>query len=330
MKVFLAKRWFLLLICAGAVLVGVSPQALRWTAVLDPSVTGATAIFLSSWSLNSRKLLGTLLRPAAALWAVVISYGLLPALAWLLGLLLPHPDLRVGLLLIASVPCTLASAVIWTRMAAGNEATALLVTLFTNMSSWLATTAWLTLGTSVATDEGIVLGLMARLLLVLVLPVGLGQLLRCWSALAAFADRQRTGFSILARLLTVTIMLKAAVDVRDRLENGTATVSAALLLAVAALCLAVHLAAFAAGFWSSRGLGFSHGDQVAVALAGSQKTLPVSLILFDAYFTAYPLAVVPVAFFHLGQLVLDTFLAEWFAGRRPPEPAAELVAEAVI
>jgi len=178
------------------------------------------------------------------------------------------------------------------------------------------------------------LGMMARLLLVLVLPVGLGQLLRASGSLATIADRHRILFSILARLLTVAIMLKAAVDVRDRLENGTAPVSAWLLLAVAVLCLMVHAGAFAGGFWSSKGLRFTAEDQIAVALAGSQKTLPVALILFDAYYVAYPLAVVPVAFFHLGQLVLDTFLAEWFAVRRPAEPAlratADLTAESVI
>jgi sodium/bile acid cotransporter 7 len=331
MKAVVAKRWFLLVVCAGAILVAVCPESLRWTAFLDPSYTGAIAIFLSAWTLDSRKLLQTFLRPLPALWALTISYGLLPALAWLLGLLLPPGDFRIGLLLIASVPCTLVSAVIWTRMAAGNDATALLVTLFTNLSSWLATTAWLVLAAGVAMGQADALGMMVRLFLVLVVPVAMGQLLRCCGPLGLAADRHRTFCSILARLLTVTIMLKAAIDVRERLENGTVSVSPWLLLAVAVLCLTVHLGALAGGFWSSKALAFTHEDQVAVAIAGSQKTLPVSLILFDAYFTSYPLAVVPVAFFHLGQLVLDTFVAEWFAGRRLDRvPAVDLAAESAI
>jgi len=334
MKAFLVKRWFLLLVCAGAILVALCPGRLRWTAFLDPSLTGALAIFLSALSLESRSLLGSLVRPQAALWAVVISYGLLPALAWLLGLLLPSADFRIGLLLIASVPCTLASAVIWTRMAGGNDATALLVTFFTNMTSWLATTVWLTLGTDMGQGGVQAAGMMARLLLILVVPVGMGQLLRAIGPVARSADRYKGALSVLARLLTVVIMLKAAVDVRVRLDQGSAQVSSWSLLAVGCLCLTAHLGALALGMWSSKRLGFSRNNQIAVALAGSQKTLPVALILFDAYFTSYPLAVVPIAFFHIGQLVVDTFIAESLAGRRPaagPFPSPdELVAETVI
>jgi sodium/bile acid cotransporter 7 len=331
MKGFVAKRWFLLLVCAGAILILVWPQGLGWAAYLDPSVAGAAAIFLSAWSLNSRKLVQAVLHPLAALWAVSISYGLLPALAWLFGRLLPHADMRIGLLLIASVPCTLASAAIWTRMAAGNEATALLVTLFTNLSSWLATTAWLMLGAGVAADQGTAFGMMARLVLVLVVPVGLGQMLRTFGPLAQFADSHRTSLSIVARLLTVMIMLKAAMDIRDRLEHDTTPVGPWLLVAVAALCLVIHIVAFGGGFWSSKALGCTRENQIAVALAGSQKTLPVALILFDAYFAAYPLAVIPVGFYHLGQLVLDTFLAERLAGRRPAlPPTTDLAAESAL
>ena len=50
-----------------------------------------------------------------------LSKYLLPLLACLLGPLLPLPDLGVGLLLCASVPCTLSSAVLWTRLAGGND-----------------------------------------------------------------------------------------------------------------------------------------------------------------------------------------------------------------
>jgi sodium/bile acid cotransporter 7 len=284
--------------------------------------------------MESRRLLGTLVRPWPALGAVAISYGLLPALAWSLGHLLPEGDLRIGLLLIASVPCTLASAVIWTRLAAGNEATALLVTLLTNLTSWLATTAWLLAGTGVAATGGTAGPLMGRLFLVLVLPVGLGQLLRSAGPLARAASRHKLALGVAARLLIVTIMLKAAVEVRDRLDLRETSVNGWLLLLTALLCLAVHLGALAGGLLSARTLGFDRPNQIAVALAGSQKTLPIALILFDAYYQEYPLAVIPLVFFHVGQLIVDTFIAEWWADRKTevvlPPPAADLAAEPAI
>jgi sodium/bile acid cotransporter 7 len=332
MRAFVARRWFLLLILAGAVAVWRVPQYLDWTRWLDPAITGAVAIFLSSLSMQSRSLLGTLIRPAAALWAVLISYGLLPGMAWAAGHLLPHADLRLGLMLIASVPCTLASAVIWTRMAVGNEATALLVTLLTNLTGWLFTTAWLLVTTGIG-DGGIDgVRMMQKLMLVLVVPVGLGQVLRASGPVVRAASRYKFVLSVTARLLTVTIMLKAAVEVRDRLEAGSTPAGGGLLLGVLGLCLTIHLGALIGGLWSSRLVGFHRPNQIAIALAGSQKTLPVALILFDAYFTDYPLAVVPPVFFHVGQLVVDTFIAEWLAERQPPvlPQPADLAAETVL
>src|SRR5439155_18315809 len=108
MKGFFVKRWFLILLVVGVFVVWLAPDWLRWTAWLDPAVTGALAILLSAWSLETRSLRHALVHPQPALWATVISYVFLPGLGWLLGLLLPAADYRLGLLLVASVPCTLA------------------------------------------------------------------------------------------------------------------------------------------------------------------------------------------------------------------------------
>ncbi len=79
-----------------------------------------------------------------------------------------------------------------------------------------------------------------------------------------------------------------------------------------------------AGLWGSRCLRFERGQQIAVAIAGSQKTLPVALYLFDVYFQPFPLAIVPMVVYHVGQLIVDTFVAEALAGRRAKDvPAAE-------
>lgn len=309
MSAFLRRRWFLSLVLGGLVLTWWCPDWFHWTRAVDPRFIVAPALFLTAWTLESRSLFRALMKPLPALFAVLISYGLLPALGWATGQLLPSADLRIGLMIVVSVPCTLASALLWTRMAGGNEAVVLLVILFTSGTSWLATTAWLTFGTGtqVAVDTT---GMMVGLVLVLVLPIGVGQSFRAVDRLRMIAIRFKQGLGIISQLLVLVIMLKAAVDVNQRLGMETTTLSAAELLGAALFCLGNHLAALLSGFWGSRALGFDRPSQIGIAFACSQKTLPVALFLFDAYFKDYPLAVVPLVFYHVGQLVIDTFVAE--------------------
>jgi sodium/bile acid cotransporter 7 len=313
MKDLFIKRWFLLLLVGGVLLAAVMPRnLLPVVAMVQPKLIVPAALFLMAWCLETRSLWSTLLRPWPAIWAVIISYGLIPPLGWLAGSLLAITDFRIGLVITASVPCTLASAVLWTRMAKGNEATALLVTLLTIATSWLTTTGWLIV--AAGTDVTIGLGnLMFGLFLVLVLPVGIGQSFQAFPPLARFAIKNRTGLGVTSQILVFCIIFRAAVEVFDKLESGAAPVPIASIGAVAAACLLIHLMGLGFGFWTSRAMRFDRPNQIAVALACSQKSLPVALFLYQTYFQSYPLAVIPMAIYHVGQLIVDTLIAERLA-----------------
>src|SRR5207248_2195862 len=146
-----------------------------------------------------RHLLDVLKRPWPALWAFALSAAAVPFAAWLLLPLLPTA-FGIGLLISASVPCTLASALLWTRRAGGDEATVLLVIVLSTSTAWLTTTAWLTFGTgaTVAVDA---VAMMLDLLLLLVLPFGLGQACRALGPLARLAVRGRRPLGVAAQLL---------------------------------------------------------------------------------------------------------------------------------
>jgi sodium/bile acid cotransporter 7 len=306
---FLARRWFLLVLLGGVTLGLASPDIfLPWTAALEPRVIVGAALFLMAWTLPSRRLAQELGRPAAALWAGLLSYGLLPGAAWLLGNLVPLADYRVGILIMASVPCTLASAVLWTRLSGGNEATALFVVLLTTATSWLVTTAWLAFLTSISVVMG---EMILALLLTLVAPVALGQVSRAIPFMARAATRGRIGINAAAQLLVLAIILKAAAEVGARLRLGSSSLETGPLAAMGLLCFGLHLGVLATGYLTGSWLGFDRPTRIAVAFACSQKTLPVALVLYkDYYQDRYPLALVPLLLYHVGQLVLDTFIAD--------------------
>jgi len=260
--------------------------------------------------LESRRLWHALVRPLPVLLAVAVTYGLLPGLGWAVSRLFETPDYRLGLLVVTSVPCTLVSAVIWTRRAGGDEATALIVTLLTIATSWLVTTAWLlvTTGAAVSVEAG---PLMLHLFAFLIVPVALGQLGRWPAGPRAAATRFKLSISVLAQLLVVTIILKAVVMALDRLGTNVKDHVPALI-GIALACVGMHLLAAAAGFWGGRLVGLDRGQCIAVAFSGSQKTLPVGVLLIDTSFPGFPLAVVPLLFYHVGQLLVDTLIADRF------------------
>jgi sodium/bile acid cotransporter 7 len=318
---WLVKRWFLLVLAVGATLALAHPPALAWAAWIDPRAIVAGALFLMAWTMPGRHLLDVLLRPWAALWAFALGAAAVPAAAWLLMPLLPA-EVGLGLLISASVPCTLASALLWTRRGGGDEGTVLLVIVLSTATAWLTTTGWLALGTgaAVAVDSAT---MMLDLLLTLVLPFGVGQACRLVGPLARLAERRRPALGVAAQLLILCIMLKAAAKVGERL-HADAGAALGLTVAVAlAASVGLHTAALFVGLWTSRGLGFARPQGIAVAFACSQKTLPVALLLFERYFAAYPLAVLPLAFYHFGQLIVDTFVADALARAAVPVEAGK-------
>jgi sodium/bile acid cotransporter 7 len=297
----LARQWFLVLTVLGALAVAFLPWSMRWTEWLDTTVCCTIGIFLPALCLESRRLARAVIEP--------------PALAWVTGFLMPQEDYRIGLILVASGPCTLASAVIWTRLAGGDDATALLVTMITNGLSWLTTTAWLALTTGVAASAGNAFDMMLRLALVLVVPVILAQSLRAAPKIARLTTHYKIEMSVVSRLLILAVMLKAALEARDRLVEGTATVSVGWLPLVALACVGVHLIALVLALWGGKFISLDRPRRIAAAISGSQKTLPVALVLFDAYFPGYPLAILPLVFYHFGQLIADTVVAGFLAHR---------------
>ena len=109
----------------------------------------------------------------------------------------------------------------------------------------------------------------------------------------------------------------------EAMEDDTILTATNVLLLIAGVA-AVHLSALWLGLRSSRALGFTEPDSIAVAFAGSQKTLMVGAYVALA---VGPLAILPMVVYHAVQLFADTLmrvLARNYASANPDElPLAE-------
>jgi sodium/bile acid cotransporter 7 len=324
LKTQLLRPWFLVALLAALALGFAMPSVflpLAQQASVRNSVV-ATVLFLMALPLETRAIGQSLQRPGAALLGSAVNMGLLPLIAWALSLLL-HGELAPGMMVAASVPCTLASAAVWTRRAGGNDAAAILVTLLTNATCFLTTPAWLLIAarTHATPDASELIG---QLLTLVVLPMALGQLARLSPDIARWSTAHKNLCGTLAQIGILTMVLLGATQCGDRLARlgNLSSVGTLDLLLLIVLAITLHLVSLVAGFWLAGQAGMTRPDRIAVAIAGSQKTLMVGVHLSVEHFGG--LAILPMVVYHVVQLVLDTLIADRM--REAGERAAVLVA----
>jgi sodium/bile acid cotransporter 7 len=315
MLAFVRQRWFLLtliaVLWAGMAWPGAVAPLVRW---LPSNLVVAVVTFVMALPLETAALWRAAHRPGPAWLAVALNSGLAPPLGWLASRVLTT-ELAIGVIVATTVPCTLATAAVWTRRARGNDAVAFLVTIVTNMLCFIVvpTWLWLLLRSEAQADIGraeIDYGRIALgLILLVVVPIIVAQLLRQSSAVGSWATRQKELLSHIAQCGVLLMVLIGAVECGERLDVATTETILStrnvmlMILAVAA----VHVALLASGFGLSKLMKFPQKDAIAVAFSGSQKTMMVGAYLALA---VGPLAILPMVAYHAVQLVLDTLIAD--------------------
>jgi sodium/bile acid cotransporter 7 len=310
----LRRQWFLAALTALLILGIAWPERLSPIANLLPQDwVIASVLLVMSLGLETRMVWGAVRRPTAAVLAFAVNLGIVPPLAWLASRLL-ESNLAQGLIVASVVPCTQASAAVWTRRAGGNDTIAVLTTMSTGLACFLATPAWLELLVGRAGGQQDFGRMVTRLALLVALPILLGQSLRAPAAVRGWATQHAKGLALYAQLGILSMVLVGAVECGRQLgalSEGVAPIAGQIAVMIL-LAGAVHTAAWWVGFWSGHRLGLSRPDQIGVAFAGSQKTLMVGLAIAIDF---GGLAVLPMVAYHVEQLLIDTVLVDWLRRR---------------
>jgi sodium/bile acid cotransporter 7 len=306
---FLRQRSFLLALIA-VLWAGIGwPEAMRPIADWLPSdyiVAGVT--FIMALPLETQSLLGAVRRPGPAWLGAAINSALAPPLGWLFSLVLPT-ELAIGVVLAASVPCTLATAAVWTRRAGGNDAIAFLVTMITNLGCFIVVPMWLVALVGVHAEID-VRRIVTSLLLLVVLPIVVAQVLRRWAWIGQAATARKQLLSRIAQFGVLLMVFGGAVKCGFELKSveNSSLLSLTNVGTMVAVVAAVHSILLVVGWRLSRKLKIARGDSIAVAFAGSQKTLVIGTYLAQA---VGPLAILPMVAYHAAQLIIDTLVADW-------------------
>lgn len=312
MKQFLLKYWFLLGLGAAMVFgfsCATGLEAVSSWVWLRRSIV-MSVMFLMALPLPLAMIQETLRRPGAALLATTINYGLLPIVA--IGLAgLVDPVFYAGFLVVAATPCTLASAAVWTRRAGGNEVTALMTTVITNLASFVMTPLIVLILLN-QTAEVAFGDMVFRLGLLVLLPIAVAQVLAANHSVGKWAQQRKKRLGVAAQIgiLMIVLLGMAQTTLKLPVDQTPGLLNTLLLLVV---CGVLHVVVLGAGFWLAKLAKFTRADQIAVAISGSQKTLMIGLLVC----ILLNVSLVPMVVYHAVQLIIDTFVADRFASAGP-------------
>lgn len=245
--------------------------------------------------------------------SVPLMFVVAPLIIYLVTLPLRYSDsglsreLVVGFMILASQSCTLGSGIVVTTAARGNVALALVVTILNSMLSAFMTPLILrlTLSADIEFEVGQMIG---KLSLIILAPVAIGQLLR--PLCRAHIERARWLPSILTQLVILSLIFMSVGAAAEWMRRSPWLV---LVLTVANLVL--HLVILGVNYAASTLVCRTDASRRALAICSSQKTLATGSFVWSKYFADNPLGGVPMILYHVVQLVFDSLLAHWWAGK---------------
>lgn len=252
------------------------------------------------------------------LHAVILTttFVLFPLLGLTTQLLEPRvltPALASGVLLLCLMPSTVQSCVVYTRIAGGNVAGAVVSASLSNLLGVFLTPALAAL--LMTARAHVDANSMLRIVLQLLLPFVVGQLLR--PVVGGWVERQDHRLRFFDRGSIVLVVFVAFSEGAE--ADIWSSLTAWSLIGVAVVCVALLAVAYASAWGAGRALGFSREDRITMLFCGSNKSLasglPIASVLFAGGQVA--LLVLPLMLYHQLQIISGAVIAARLARTRP-------------
>ena len=229
-----------------------------------------------------------------------------PLAAALFSLTLLDPGICIGFFIVAVMPTTLSSGVVMTGAAGGNMAHALVITVLAN---WLAVFTIPVLlsfllmlkgGTAAVSIDK--LPVILKLAFLVILPLCIGLLIKFY-AKSDYIDRLYNKLQNINQSLILGMVWMALSQTRNVILGDGKKIGIILLLV-----FAFHIILLVSVYLLTVLFGLGQGKRESVIFMGSQKTLPLSVILQTTLFPQYGLALAVCVLHHIVQLIVDGYI----------------------
>jgi sodium/bile acid cotransporter 7 len=236
----------------------------------------------------------------------VVGLLLLP-----LSLVLPN-ELRLGFWLLAILPTTVSSAVVFSTVSNGNTSNAIFSTVFSNLLSVLLVPAVAVAYLSVESGVSLSLSpLFTKLFLLIIAPLILGQLLRKWlpKTSALLANRTK-GFGNWIIVFIVHCAFAQSVSSGFLIQLGLFSIFKVISITILILLFVSQFV-----WWSSNLFNLSKDQRISAFFCSSQKSLATGLPLTTSILALAPDIVdaasvlIPLMCYHPAQLILAGILS---------------------
>lgn len=250
------------------------------------------------------------------LWFPVVSGLLLLPLSFVLP-----PELRLGFWLLAILPTTVSSAVVFSTVSGGDTSNAIFSTVFSNLLSVLLVPTVAVAYLAAETQAHIPLRpLFTTLFILIILPLIIGQVFRKVVPAQSTALTKRTkpvGNWIILFIVHCAFANSVQSGFLGQLDAG-------LVLAVVGGTVVLLLLVSGLAWWSASWLKITRPQRITAFFCASQKSLATGLPLATSILASAPGVVdaaavlIPLMSYHPAQLVLAGVLSGRFSAKHPP------------
>lgn len=236
---------------------------------------------------------------------VVIIFAA-PFTAYLLSFIPLETGVVLGIFIVAVMPTTLSSGVVMTGLAGGNMAHALFVTILSNCLAIISIPVILPLLLlSLKLDADLFIdqkAIFIKLIFLVLLPLAAGLFLK--KTVLSITLVRKKQLEIINQLIIICVVYMSLSGVRQVLIDKSATFWEIFLLV-----MVFHLILLGISLGLSRFLDIGRGRREAVLFMGSQKTLPLAVMIQVTWFPEYGTALLVCVMYHILHLIIDGYLA---------------------